>query len=245
VKLNQVIAITNGKKSQAQNALTKIYQTLDKKDLFSGVDRTYRAKNEDGDQKPPEKKIVQTTVIKAIKGAVEACSDMINFVATLDIGNCSAKADIKIDGKVLAKDVPATHLIFLEKQVLNMINFIAKFPILDAAEEWSWNPSTGCYTSEVRKSSSTAKVLGHKVIYEATKEHIAQVETFTIDEIVGEWSTILLSGNISADAKEKLHKKAVILSDAIKTAREEANMVQATESDIGNSIMNYLFGDIE
>lgn len=242
MKLNQVIAITNGKKSQVEKTFTKIYQKLGKKELFLGVDRTYRPKHDDGDVRPPEKKIVQETVANAISEVRDINADMLNLVATMDIGNTQAKADIIVDGTTIAQDVPATHLIFLEKQVEKFITFLSSLPTLDAAEEWKWNDNVGCYSSEPRETASTAKVLKHKVLYEATKEHPAQVETFTVDEIVGYWTNLSLSGNIKADDKAELLRKARNLSDAIKKAREEANMVEVSESDIGTKITDYLFG---
>ena len=199
MKQNQVIALVKGKKSQAEKVTKKAYQQLEKKDLFAGIDRTYRPKADDGDKRPEEKKIVQQTVEDAISNVRVANKDMINFVAVMDIGNCAAKADVTINGTVLLKDVPATHLIFLEKRVEDLITFISKLPVLDAAEEWEWNTNIGCYSSKARETTSTSKVLNHKTVAEATKEHPAQIAQYTIDEIVGYWSTILLSGNMKAD----------------------------------------------
>ncbi|MHA1342368.1 MAG: DUF7873 family protein [Promethearchaeota archaeon] len=243
MKQNQVIAIVKGKKSQAEKVTKKTYQQLEKNDLFSGIDRTYRPKSEEGDKRPPEKKIVQQTVQSSIADIKEVNEDMINLVAAMDIGNCDAKGNVIVNDITLLKDVPATHLIFLEKRVEDFITLISKLPVLDAAEEWTWNPNIGCYSAAPRETSSTNKVLNHKIVAEVTKEHPAQVAQYTIDEIVGYWSTILLSGNISADDKKNLLKKARDLSDAIKIAREEANNAEIKTSDFGTKIMNYLFGE--
>lgn len=246
MKLNQVIAIVKGKKSQSQEIVTKLYQTLEKKsELFSGISRIYRPKNEDGDKRPPEKKIVQQTVPNILETIKESYADMINMVATLDIGNCIAKADVVIDGKVILKDVPATHLICLEKQVGDISTFISKLPILDIAEEWKWNSSVGYYTSEPRETTSSAKVVKFITAYEATEHHPAQIKESTMDEIVGYWTTTLMSGNIKADDKKELLNKIRKFSDAVKIAREEANSVDVKESNFGTLITEYLFSDIK
>jgi len=246
MKLNQVIALVKGKKSQSQETITKTYQLLEKKsDLFSGISKVYRPKNEEGDRRPPEKKIVQQTVPNVLNTIKESYKDMINMVATLDNGNCIAKADVIVDGKVLLKGVPATHLIFMEKQLEDISTFISKLPILDIAEEWSWNPSAGYYTSEPRETSSTAKTIKFHVAYEATVQHPAQIKETTIDEIVGYWTTILMSGNIKADDKKELLVKVRKLSDAVKIAREEANSVEISESNFGTLVTDYLFSDVK
>ena len=41
-KLNQIIAIANGKKTALQKSITEIYQRLQKAELFSGFARQYR-----------------------------------------------------------------------------------------------------------------------------------------------------------------------------------------------------------
>jgi len=243
MKQNQVIAITNGKKSQTEKVITKIYQDLGKSELFNGIDRTYRPIDDEGTQKPPEKKLVQRTVQKEIAEFAEPMKDMINFVATMDKGNCIAKADIKIKGDVIAVGVPATHLIFLDKQLEKIKTFVSALPVLDAAEEWKYNSNTGCYTSEPRETTSTAKVIKNNVMYEATKEHPAQVQPYSIDEIVGYWKTIILSGNIAVDDKVNLVKKVQALQDAVKVALEEANNTEITVDNTGDLIINYLFED--
>lgn len=52
-KLNQIIAVANGKKSQAQSELTRIHHTLAKGELLGGISRTYRPKDEEGERLLP------------------------------------------------------------------------------------------------------------------------------------------------------------------------------------------------
>jgi hypothetical protein len=48
-----------------------------------------------------------------------------------------AKADIKVGDAVIARDVPVTYLIWLEKQLVEMATVVGKLPVLDNA---SWGP---------------------------------------------------------------------------------------------------------
>ena len=241
MKLNQVIAITIGKKAQAQKEVTKIYQKLGKLDQFMGLERVYRPIDEEGVRKPSEKKIVQNTCEKSIAGFLKTMSDMINYVATMDYGNTKAVARIEIDGEIIADDVPVTHLIFLEKKLIDIITFVQNLPELDISENWAYNENVGYYVSEPHETTSTSKVLKHKVLYEATKEHPAQIEKFTIDEIVGYWTTTLMSGSISVEQKKEILGKARKLQDAIKVAREEANSIEVNLIKTGDKILDYIF----
>jgi len=53
-KLNQIIAVEKGIKSQSLRDLTDSHQMLQKTSLLSGISRTYRPKDEEGEQLPPE-----------------------------------------------------------------------------------------------------------------------------------------------------------------------------------------------
>jgi hypothetical protein len=58
-KLNQIIAIEKGTKSRTFQELTEAHQALQKPALLSGISRTYRPKDEKGEQRPPEATRVQ------------------------------------------------------------------------------------------------------------------------------------------------------------------------------------------
>jgi len=62
-KLNQVIAVVFGQKSETEKTLTEVYHAFQKSELFTGLARTYTPKNaDDGDTKPPEWKTAQASV---------------------------------------------------------------------------------------------------------------------------------------------------------------------------------------
>ena len=53
-KLNQIIAIANGKKAAATAAITEIYKVLQKPDLFGGFTRVYQPNDDEGEKLPSE-----------------------------------------------------------------------------------------------------------------------------------------------------------------------------------------------
>src|ERR1700744_3383885 len=105
-KLNQIIALAAGKKTQAHKALTEAYQNLQKSTLLEGISRVYKPKDDDGEHLPPEKKAVQFKVTDAVRSAVAGLTQLFDIVATQDAANCKAKANVVVDGTPLLRDVP-------------------------------------------------------------------------------------------------------------------------------------------
>lgn len=241
-KLNQVIAVANGKKTQAHKTTTEIYQKLQKPELLAGISRTYRPVDENGDKLPPEKKLVQLRAREAIKVARGAYTDLINIVATMDYANTRASSDLVVDGKVLLEKVPVTHLLFLEKQLIDLRTFVEKLPVLDPAESWTFSEAQDCYASEPADTRSTKKVMRNHVKAKATDKHPEQVDVYTEDTLVGYWSTIKFSGAIPAKEKNDMIERVQKLQEAVKVAREHGNSIEVENKEVATPLLNFIFG---
>src|SRR5205085_6584154 len=132
--------------------------------------------DEGGEPQPEERKLVQVKVNELINRVQRDLNDMFDVVATQDWSNCQARADVVVDGRKLLEGVPVTHLLFLEKQLVDIRTFVETLPTLDAAEEWEYKPEFDSFVSKPSRSNRTKKVPKTHVKYEATKEHPAQVE---------------------------------------------------------------------
>ena len=137
-KLNQIIAIEKGVKSTSFQELTEAHHLLQKPSLLAGLSRTYQPKDEEGEQFPPEFTRVQASAETVIKDTAKILTKLFDVTAAKDWANCQARADIVVDGRTLAADVPATYLLFLEKQLVDMHTFIRKLPTLDPSETWTF-----------------------------------------------------------------------------------------------------------
>ena len=241
-KLNQIIAIAAGKKSQAHKVITEAYQTLQKPTLLDGISRTYKPKDDEGEQLPPEKKLVQLKVKNCITDVTAALVELFDIVATQDFANCRAKANVVVEGKNVLTDVPVTTLLFLEKQLVDLHTFVEKLPTLDPSETWNFSSGADHFASEPYQTTKTKKVLKNHVKAEATKEHPAQVETYHEDVIVGTWTTIKFSGSIPAKERNDMLERVRKLQDAVKCAREEANGMEVEQQKMGASILQFVFG---
>lgn len=240
-KLNQIIAVRDGKKSRAKETLTGIYHLVQKSALFDGISRTYEPDNDDGERFPPEHKQVQYTVGRAIAEACGVLSELFDVTATQDYANCKATADIAIDGKILAAGVPVTHLLFIEKQLIDVQTFVRSLPTLDPAEKWEYSQTADCYQSESHGTAKSKKIPKAFVKYDATKEFPAQVEVFQEDVKVGEWNTIKFSGAMPLKEKVDTLNRIAVLIDAVKAAREQANGIDAPPVSISAGLFGYIF----
>jgi hypothetical protein len=240
-KLNQIIAIEKGVKSQSLRDLTDSHQLLQKTAMLNGISRTYRPKDEEGEQLPPESTRVQVKAEEVIAQTVEVLTKLFDVTATKDWANTKARADVVVNGKVLLAQVPATYLLFLEKQLVDLHTFVKKLPILDAAETWTFDPSSDCWATEPVQTIKTKKIPRNHVKAEATEHHPAQVEVYYEDVAVGYWRTVKFSGALPAKRVNELLERVEILQQAVKFAREEANALEVEDQKLGETIFKYLF----
>jgi hypothetical protein len=240
-KLNQIIAVEKNVKSRALEDLTEAYHSLQKTALLAGISRTYRPKDEEGEQLPPEATKVQIKSEEIIRKTTETLTKLFDVVATKDRANCQAKADVVVDGQKLLSDVPATYLLFLEKQLVDIHTFIKKLPILDAGETWAFDQSADCWATEPVMTTKTKKVPRNHVKAESTEHHPAQVEVYYEDVTVGNWRTIKFSGSLPARRVNELLARVEKLQEAVKFAREEANSLEVEDVKTGEAVLGYLF----
>ncbi|MFD0686222.1 DUF7873 family protein [Actinomadura fibrosa] len=240
-KLNQIIAVEKGAKSRAQRELTDLHHRLQKAALLSGISRTYQPLDDEGEVLPPESTRVQVKAEAMLAEAARALTRLFDITATKDWANCDARADVVVDGRTILADVPVSHLLFLEKQLTDLHTFVDKLPVLDAAESWTFDESADVWRTEPVRTTRTKKIPRAHVLYEATTEHPAQVETYTEDVIVGTWTKIAFSGALPARRVNELRERVSKLQAAVKFAREEANGAEVTDRKVGEAVFGYLF----
>jgi len=242
-RLNQIIAIEKGTKSQSMRELTNAHQTLQKAALLAGISRTYQPKDEEGEQYPPESTKVQVKVEEVISKTSDILTKLFDVVATKDWANTDARADIIVGGQVLLEKVPVSYLLFLEKQLVDLRTFIRNLPVLDAAESWVFDASADCWATEPMQTSKTKKIPRNHVKAVATEHHPAQVEVYYEDVVVGYWRTVKFSGALPAQRVNTLLKRIESLQEAVKFAREEANNVDVDDQKVGKKVFAYLFAE--
>ena len=241
-KLNQVLAIEKGIKTRVYAEFSDLHQATQKSALMNGFHKSYQPRKEEDETYPPESQKVQHHAVDVLDRVAASLAELFDITATKDWTNCNARADVLIDGRVLLKDVPATYLLFLEKQLGDLHTFVSKMSELDPGNDWAIDPGTGLYKTDTQMTQRTKKVQRPITLYEATKEHPAQTQLITEDQIAGTWVTIKYSGAIPAPRKKQLLGRIEKLSNAVKFAREQANAVEASDKKLGKEVFDFLFG---
>lgn len=241
-KLNQILAVEKGTKERVARDLTDVYHLEKKAAAFSGLIRTFERKLDEDEDHPPQSTIVQMTASEVLGKIRSLSTDLYDVVLTKDRANQAAIADVTVDETVILHGVPATHLLFLEKQLENVRTVVTNIPTLDPAHNWTYDDGSMFYRADPVRKNSTKKLPKPITLYEATDKHPAQVQLITIDKIVGSWTETHLSGAIKATDKSAILARTEKLLAAVKTAREEANTVAAPNQSEGKQIFDFLFG---
>src|SRR5688572_21367358 len=134
-KLNQILAIEKGIKTRVYAEFTELHQATQKPALMNGFHKAYQARDEDGETYPSENQKVQHNAHEVLERVARSLTELFDITATKDWANCSARADVMIDGRTLLEGVPATHLLFLEKQLTDLATFVTKMAELDAGSD--------------------------------------------------------------------------------------------------------------
>lgn len=238
--LHQVVAAEKDDKAKAAQTISKAENQFGRGNLFSGLSKTYTPKDEEGQQLPPESVPIQLTVKEVLRDVKSQIATLIDTIATKDQANCDAKADVVVEGTTLLKDVPATHLLFLEKQLAELLALVKKIPTLDTSQVWQYDESADRYITEPVKTIRTQKVPKALIGHPATKDHPAQVQYYQADEPEGTWTTIKFSSALQVKEANEIAERIEKLQRAVKFAREEANRLAVTHVKAGDVIMGYI-----
>lgn len=239
-KLTVVLGLLKGAKARAHANVSALHHQSTKPALYAGQIRTYEPRDDDGERRPAESQKVQlraTGVLEELAGQLSRHWDLALW---RDNGNTLARADVVIDGQTLLKDVPATFLLFLEKQLNDWRTAITKLPTLATDQSWTYDETTSLHRTDPVKSASTKKVLRNHVLAKATDKHAEQVKTYEEDVPVGDWTTVRLSGALTVPHQRILVERLDLLADAVKAAREKANLVEVEEPRAADALFRYL-----
>ena len=240
-KLNQVLAVEKGVKVRTYAATNEMHKAAQTAALFNGQTRTYQPVGENGLQQADQVQKVQRNAEEMFAEAKRALIDLFDITATKDFGNQIAKADLIVDGKKLLEGVPATHFLFLDKQLSDLRDMVSKCTELDPSVDWTLDPNSGMFKSPTIQTQTTQKVQEGIVLAPATDKHPAQTQLITVDRVVGHWLTVKQSGAMPAPRKKQLLERIQKLLDAVKVSLEEANMTKVEDKKTGSIVLDYVF----
>lgn len=243
MKLCQVLAIEKGAKQRTNKEGGDIHKLLQKGEGFTGRLKRYTPlDSEDTDTQPDEQVSIRFQVGDQVNRFQEVMKELWDIVITKDAGNQKACASIIIDGVAITDDIPATSLVFLEKQLDDIKAVISSIPELHTAHTWTWDDNKSAYVSEETTRNRTKKVTKALVLYPATDKHPAQTQTVQEDVVVGHYTEYYTSSAIPPKKKKEMLDRVYKLKKAVKEARERANATDITMFDKeAEKLLSYIF----
>lgn len=239
-KLTVILGLLKGAKARTHTNVSALHHQSTKAPLYAGQTRTYQPRDDDGETRHPESQQVQLRAEDVLKDLREQLSRTWDLALWRDEGNTRARADVVVDGVTLLSQVPATFLLFLEKQLNDWRTAVVKLPYLDPAETWTPDPTTGLHRAQPVVTASSRKVMRNHTIHPGNDKHAPQVQTYTEDVPVGDWTTVKLSGALPVTRQADLVDRLDKLADAVKTAREQANLTEVDEVRAAATLFDYL-----
>jgi len=243
-KLNQIVALVQGARAEANKITAPLFHTVKNPVLFAGMTQVYTPAEEGGERLPDDNTSVKHTVDEILSAFRKPNARMLDLMSTNENANTEAFADVVVDGSVIIEHAPVTFLMpfqkFLEQEVRGIIRDL---PVQDPAETWALSTSSraGIYQAPSRETFRQQKVQEPLVLYQATDKHPAQTELITRDVIAGYWDKTRFTGTISQSRKDDLANNVERLIDAVKVAREEANSIDVDDKPVGDAVFNFLF----
>lgn len=243
--MHQIIAVEKDVRQTAQRRITDAYHEAQQSQRLIGFSRTYTPR-QDGDQVlPPETKLVEVSVQSVLARSRAEFERLWDVVATKDFGNTTARADIILDdGGVIARDIPATYLLWLEKELNDLHTLISKLPVLDPSEQWDWSAEKNVFQTPAVETLRTKKEPRAFTLAPATDKHPAQVEMYHEDVPVGTWSTVKFSGALPATELKDLVDRVNELRNAVKQARARANETEVEQVEVAAPLLAFVLDGV-
>lgn len=245
-KLHEIIAVIDDANKGSAKIIEESIVTFTKKaEHFYGqvVKKTFFDVAREAENVTTAKPLV-TTVPEKLDYLASQVSPYFDLLATREIANTEAFADLEVDGKVLIAKIPATLLLALESRLKDIRRVYEAIPTLEPNKEWVSDPQAakdGVYKTtlpEVR--FHTEKKLMSKILVAATDKHPAQIEKWTEDQNVAKSEMLYQTGALAPIEKSKILGRLDSLIAAVKRARQRANAADAPKVSIGRTIFDFI-----
>lgn len=236
-KLHELLAVEGELASRVDfKGLKELFAQSQK---FLGQVRKYRPLEDNGKTQPDEITNLSTTVETEVRQLFKVFADWADTSLQKEVTNMRTNAVIELDG--VKFELPAPALLNLESKLANLRSVLEAIPVNDTTERWEWDAESQTYVSAPRVTYRTEKVPKSIVGYEATDKHPAQVQWYTEDVRVGEWTTIIRSGMISPSKKREVLQRLDKIAAEVKKARQRANDVEVVEVKLADTLLKYVW----
>jgi hypothetical protein len=247
-KLHEVLAVESSLSAVSLKLVKESIKSLNKDNLFTGEVKSHSIFSETDQHlvQATQERTVTTTVAENLKYTFE--EGLIPYwdaIYQKDEANQRSVADIVVDGVKIAENVTGTTLLGMESKLGTLLEMFSAVPTLPPGISWEQDPNQaeGIYRNPVTEERmQSVKIPDHKVLYDATDKHPAQIEKFETIQHIGKFTVKTFSSMISPNEKANLIKRLQVLISAVKQARQRANCVEVKDVHIGKILADYLLG---
>jgi len=250
-KLHEVLAVESGLQTAAKKINDETIKTFGKKDehFVETVTEVRHFAEDDSKLNTDETKAMVTTVFDKLLYTVLPNVRALDAYLQKEATNQLAKADIEVDGKVIAADVPATVLLGLETKLTELRLVYEAIPTLAPGPTWQIDgdkrKAGGVYRSmQPDVTFRTRKTVKPIIMAPATEHHPAQVQAVSEDVPVAKITKQHWSGMITSGQKSDLLERLDQLLRAVKRARQRANATDVIKRTIGKELFAFLHSGI-
>jgi hypothetical protein len=236
-QLHQLLPAETDLQAKLKKIFSETVGVFGKKERFSGHTRRLKMFDE-------ARAAEETVEVQEITTTVR---DKLRYVGTHAIQywdafyqkertNQDARADIVVEGQVIASDIPATALLGFETRLRDLRDVYQTVPTLAPGIKWVPVEGSDTFRSDTPDDRmKTEKSLKFEIVTGATKEHKAQYEKWSADAAIGKYSTEYTSGMITPERKHQLLDRIEKLIIAVKQARQRANSTEVVSVKIGQA----------
>ena len=247
-KLHELLAAEADLEKTAKVIISEAKNTFDKKaNLFKGSRRVLKALSDQyqemEDKFVPEEVEMEDTVPGKLAYVLEHVGAYWDATFQKESTNQEADADVMIDGEVIFEAAPVTFLLGMEKKLKFIRDMFLSIPTLDPGVRWVKDEKMGkdvWKLEEPQIKYKTKNEIVHKVLYDATDKHPAQIEKWTEQKEVAKYEYMVWSGMISSAKKAELIQRVDKLLIAVKEARMRANQEEVKGGNVAEKIFKYL-----
>lgn len=243
-KFHELLAVEGDLQRTAEHVCAEAETTFGNRQAhFWGQTKTVRFFDEArSGENTEETKAMESTVDDKLGYVAQMTSRYYDAVLQKDMTNQKAKADLIVEGKTIAANLPSSFLLGLEQKLARLRAVYNVMPTLNPGTVWIPDPDQGegVFVSEVVKQMKTEKVIKPIVLYEATKEHPAQVKETSTDVPVAAIETTAFSGMLTVARKSEILDRLDKLIRAVKKARQRANNIDAEKAKVGMKLFDYI-----
>jgi hypothetical protein len=240
--LHALLAVEPDLKGKSEKIIQETINTFKGKQAhFKSLNRNYEPVKEDGLKLPSEEKEMVDTVTDKLAYTQKNLIKTIDTVFQKELTNLEAKADLEVDGIVLAENVPATALLNLETRLKKVRDVYQAIPTLPPGKLWEKDPEREhVYRTQPLQKHKMEKELHPVELSPATDKHPAQVEKVYKDVAVGVWTEIERNSSwTSAEKSEKLGRIDTLI-EGVKQSRQAANTTLVRKDKIGKILFDYI-----